>query len=76
MRDNPGNEEKPQAVKRAEWARQFFYPLCRQFLVLKSWREKRFLHRFEGDNFLPLIQVTSIACEMQRKQAEKVSKEM
>ena len=76
MRDNPGDEEKPQAVKRAEWARQFFYPLCRQFLMLKSWREKKFPHRFEGGSFLPLIQVTSIACDKQRKQAEKLNREM
>ena len=39
--NNPGDEALPRAVKDAQWARQRFYPLMREFFYTKAYEEKK-----------------------------------
>ena len=39
---NPGDENLPRAVKRAQWARQFYYPLLREFYCTKAYEKMNF----------------------------------
>ena len=63
-------------MKHAAWARDAFYPLCRQFLLQKAMESKKFPHRFEGSLFIPVISVTATEDENHQQENSRLLAQM
>ena len=58
--DSPADEGLCEGVRRANWARMTYWPLCGEFTAAKSLREIKLVHRFVGDVFVPMVPLGSV----------------
>ena len=75
-RNNPADESVSENVLRAMWARDTYYPLLLEFSFGKALDKHRFLHRMEGNLFVPMIPLASIEDETKLDGAKKCVGEM
>ena len=73
---NPGDENLPREVKDAQWIRQSYYPLMRDFFYTKALEKKNFSHRMSECGFVPLVAVASIGDVDKREMAAAAAKKM
>ena len=73
---NPGDDNLPREAKDAQWMRQSFYPLMREFFYTKAFEKKKFSHRFSKCGFVPLVAMASIEDDDEREEAAAAAKKM
>ena len=67
--DSPADDDEPEGVRRAKWARLGYYVVARKYLVQKSMLNKQLAHRFAGEVFVPLLSPSSISNQEAQKLA-------
>ena len=65
--DSPADDDEPEGVRRAKWARLGYYVVARKYLVQKSMLSKQLAHRFAGEVFVPLLSPSSISNQEAQK---------
>ena len=71
---NPADGKLPREVKDAQWIRQNYYPLMRDFFYSKALEKRSFSHRMSSSGFIPLVSVASIGDDNKRENAAAAAK--
>ena len=66
---NPGDDSLPREAKDAQWMRERFYPLMREFFYTKALKTKKFSHRSSECGLVPLVAMASIEDDDEREEA-------